>query len=163
MIKKFDITGILLYLILMNMISATLLLLVVVGCELEETKHQAIQGERYITPKHGVTYYGMAGDAAGIDAAADWWLEWGALRGVDPVASYAVLQACEVSVLAGETVNGTHAAWWYGDGWIEVARAAPYASDRYFGLDSAGLMWLRHEWLHELYKDPSHSRFPNPE
>lgn len=134
----------------------TALTLLLAGCELEE-RHQP-EGQLYVTPKHSITYYGTVQDALGIDQAADLWLEWCSIRLIDPGAT---VTACVVNVRAGATVDGVHAAWWYGDGWIDVAREAPYSSDRYFGLDQYGLLWLRHEWLHELYQDGSHSQFPN--
>ena len=116
-----------------------------------------VQGELYVSPKHGVTYYGTLEDGTGIDGAADAWLEWCSVRGVDPGAS---LQAV-VYVIDGETVDGLHAGWWE-KGEIRVARDAPYDTDPHFGLDSFGFFWLRHEWLHELLQDGGHSGFPNP-
>jgi hypothetical protein len=140
----------------MKMISYTLLLLASCGDIDYAVKPE---GEFYVTPRHGVAYYGAAQDAAGIDEAADLWLEWCRVRSVDPGAT---LQACAVYVREGATVDGVHAGYWWPNGVIEVARSAPYGADGHMELDSYGLLWLRHEWLHELYRDASHERFPIP-
>ena len=110
-----------------------------------------IQGELLASPKYGIVYYGIEADGAGIDGAASWWVNWG----LPPE----IVTRCTVYVLAGETVDGTHAAWWYGDGRISVARDAPRQSDRHMALDHEGLSWLRHEFFHELSQKATHEGF----
>lgn len=136
--------------------------LVLAGCWDFELRPEPEPGaELGQTPVHGVWYYGRAEDAPGIDEAASLWLEWCGERGVDPSACKAVLERTTVSVLTGVTVDGEHSAWWHGvdQHWISVARDAS-GGDEHMNLHHEGLMWLRHEWLHELYQDASHAQFP---
>lgn len=127
------------------------------GCESEAREPQAPQGILRVTPRHGVTYYGVQEDAGRIDVAADLWIEWCRSRGIEPGGT---VRSCVVSVLTGATLDGTHFGYWYRSGWIEVARDSEKSPDAYMGLHHKGILWLRHEWIHALNSDAGHGTFP---
>lgn len=137
----------------MRYLAPTILLLA--SCADDRSKPEPT-GELYVTPKHAITYYGNAQDGVGIDEAADSWLEWCEARLINPGAT---LTACVVYVRDGATIDGVHEAYWHPSGVIEVARNAS-AGDSTMNLHHEGVLWLRHEWLHELYRDPTHNQFP---